>query len=162
MSGDVERVAEALAAHVEVGGMLTSEGEYVKYVCLCGEGSSDYRWHRTHLAQALLAPGGVVAGMVAEAKDEALAVAEVVDRLAAKYDYAKSDALGRNPCRNASADADAAAPGTESAPGAPRGVGPVSLDPGDELGPENGAGEVCGRCFIEKSANGTCGCEGDE
>jgi hypothetical protein len=52
--------------------------------------------------------------------------------------------------------------GPEPATRAPQGVAPVSVDPGDELGPQIGAQEVCGRCFMEKSTAGTCGCEGDE
>jgi hypothetical protein len=47
---DVESV---LAAHVDVGGMFSEEHGYQKYVCLCGEGSSDYRWHRAHVAAVL-------------------------------------------------------------------------------------------------------------
>jgi hypothetical protein len=31
-----------------------------------------------------------------------------------------------------------------------------------EAVPLRAAGEVCGRCFIERSTAGTCGCEGDE
>jgi hypothetical protein len=60
MSGDVERVAAELAAHR----WQRLPGGYVG--CTCG----DREWsdHRTHLAQVLLAPGGVVAGMVAEAE----------------------------------------------------------------------------------------------
>jgi hypothetical protein len=65
MSSDVERVASVVAEHAAV---ATGLGEWA---CKCSPGEWRPTAHRaTHLAQVLLAPGGVVAGMVAERNAE--------------------------------------------------------------------------------------------
>jgi hypothetical protein len=75
----MDRVAAALAAHELV--LSETAAREWRWDCACGEwgraiGPEPSRGarkaHRTHLAQILLAPGGVVAGMVAE-RVEALA-----------------------------------------------------------------------------------------
>jgi hypothetical protein len=78
---DIEAV---LAEHVDVGPMLSESEGYTKYVCLCGEGSNDYTWHRAHVAQAL-AP--VLAAAVREAR--AAELREAADEAAA-MDYPSS------------------------------------------------------------------------
>jgi hypothetical protein len=227
MSGDVERVAAAKCPEC---GHLALSWHKAEGCAWHGFGP-----HRCPCvlsdAQALLAPGGVVAGMVAEAwvgaADEpgevntvptpsqllrrladadadqrlewasrAIENAETVDRCFVHNHVGRIASLERqlrdardgaaevrarveavlgewerdggaepfawNRLRAVLADPDTAAPGPESATGAPSGAGSVSRDPGGELGPQIGAQAVCRRCFIEKSAAGTCGCEGDE
>jgi hypothetical protein len=63
MSGDVERVAAVLAAHRFV---TDFRGDPLR--CSCGANVWTQALMDAHLAQVLLAPGGVVAGMVAEAR----------------------------------------------------------------------------------------------
>jgi hypothetical protein len=194
MSGDVERVAAAVR---DVLAACTCTpypaGEGPEIDCPM-HGRADYQGQA--VAQALLAPGGVVAEHGEYLYDLGVhhgtesgyqaGAAEVRTRVEAVlpecWTFAGAEScrsmIGGTfpngtkwtadmcclPCqlRAALADPDTAAPATEPATRAPSGVGPVSVDPGDELGPENGAQEICGRCFIERSANGTCGCEGGE
>jgi hypothetical protein len=203
MGGDVERVAEALIQHQRIPLYDGTGGQRcVGCDSLYGEtdGPNSPR-HAEHLAAVLLAPGGVVAGMVAARGSEAYedgydqghadahadgaardslcrererGAAEVrarVEAVLGEYDHIdrlmQRSSVGTSPTlvqriRAALADPEIGQGGPLRGQGAPEGPSPVSVDPGDELGPENGAHKVCGRCFIERSANGTCGCEGDE
>jgi hypothetical protein len=123
VSGDVKRVAAELVGHAYT---------YPDSFCECGTHLAEpWRDWQTHLAQALLAPGGVVAGMVAEAWNEGYSHCfDAADEVVSLRD---------NPYRAALADPDTAATGAEPGLGAPRGVAPVPGDPGDEVGPENDA-----------------------
>jgi len=64
MMTGLERIVEVLAVHVEVGGTFTPDGDWIKYVCKCGEVGADHTWHRTHLADIL---AEIVAGVWYEA-----------------------------------------------------------------------------------------------
>jgi hypothetical protein len=192
MSGDVDRVAEVLARHWPGAYIATLDGHRE---CYCGHVLASDESYEAHVAKALLAPGGVVAGMVGEAVEPSgdyrvVRVTQVQRALDAAREAGAAEVLARYDAaveetatwcgpwgypgvaafvdrrdahiRNALADADVPRGGPETGRGGAGGALRVSVDPGDELGPQNGAQEVCGRCFIEKSANGTCGCEGSE
>jgi hypothetical protein len=164
VSGDVERVAAALAGHLDCWPVEEGVGYQVGWRCECGtETTSEddvergHEWHAAHLAEVLLAPGGVVAGMVAERMSAArLGGVEYGERRGAAEVRARVEAALARRClhnepecgcgmfdgddlRAALADPETAAPATESATRAPQGVAPVSVDPGDELGPQIGA-----------------------
>jgi hypothetical protein len=176
MSGDVERVAAQL--HHE-GWPIEPDWKLTPETCeTCAK--------VLRQAQVLLAPGGVVAGMVTERdrlrqwKQEALPVLDGLQELGRALDLplgeritgtravkaaeamraerdraaemrARIEALvpvfeakygvHSSPVtllRAALADPDTAAPGPEPATGAPRGVGPVSVDPESAKRPQNG------------------------
>jgi hypothetical protein len=170
MSGDVERVAAAKCPEC---GHLALSWHKAEGCAWHGFGP-----HRCPCvlsdAQALLAPGGAVAGMVAEAKrpdnfhaevlrDRARQAERRVRRAESLADEWESRAANARSCaearlglsdaeglrahadltqrraeelRAALADPGVAARRPEPALGAPQEVGPVSVDPGDELGPE--------------------------
>jgi hypothetical protein len=73
-TASTDPLVSILAAHAEVGGLVTADGEWIKYVCECGaSGDDDYRWHRAHLVAALRAAGWVHRDEVVASTDEAQA-----------------------------------------------------------------------------------------
>jgi hypothetical protein len=98
MSGDVERVAAVLTEHTPRHGIRDG-----RLHCWCGWTGEHGEGMSNHLAQVLLAPGGVVAGMVAEVERKSFKAGRHRQLQASAdawaYDYAEAMGQGADEVR---------------------------------------------------------------